>query len=146
MQITMIIREFHIDDQPAVIALWHDVNLIVPHNDPQKDIERKLKVNPELFLVGEKAGQIIATVMGGYEGRRGWVNMLCVSPSQRGNGYARILMLHLEKLLVAKGCPKINLQVRHSNEQAIDFYKSIGYSDDHVFSMAKKITLPNDNS
>ena len=118
----------------------------MPHNDPVADIKRKLKVNPELFLVGEKNGQIIATVMGGYEGRRGWANLLCVSPSRRGSGYARELMQHLENLLIAKGCPKLNLQVRISNEQAIEFYKSIGYSDDHVFSMAKILTLPNDSS
>ena len=142
----MIIREYQIDDEPAVITLWHETNLIVPQNDPGKDIARKLKVNRELFLVGEIDNQIVATIMGGYEGRRGWINLLCVSPSQRGNGYARELVQHLENLLINKGCPKINLQIRHSNENAIKFYKSIGYSDDHVFSMAKKLELPNDSS
>jgi predicted transcriptional regulator len=77
------IRVFEKQDEGEVIALWRACNLVVPWNDPKKDIQRKLKVNPELFIVGILDGNIIASVMGGYEGHRGWVNYLAVSPLHR---------------------------------------------------------------
>ncbi len=135
----MNIRPFKTSDQDAVIQLWVDCELVVPQNDPKKDIERKLKVNPELFLVGELDGEIISTCMAGYEGHRGWINYLAVSPDLQRNGYARAIMSRAEQLLAEVGCPKINLQVRSTNTKVIDFYKSIGFSDDHVMSLGKRL-------
>lgn len=74
----MKIRTYHPNDNDKVIQLWSECGLIVPHNNPIKDIERKMKVNPELFLIGELDGIIIATCMAGYEGHRGWINYLAV--------------------------------------------------------------------
>ncbi len=61
----MIIREFDVSDQDAVVDLWKECKLTVSWNDPHKDIQRKLKVDPDLLLVGELSGSIIASVMGG---------------------------------------------------------------------------------
>lgn len=135
----MIIRKFDISDQENVINLWIDCKLIAPQNDPHKDIERKLKTDPELFLIGEKSGQIIASVMAGYEGHRGWINYLAVSPDHRKQQYGRKMMDAAQELLLQKGCPKINLQIRKTNRQAIEFYQSLGFTDDHVISLGKKI-------
>ena len=135
----MNIRPFQISDQDAVIQLWIDCELVVPQNDPKKDIERKLRVNPELFLVGELDGKIISTCMAGYEGHRGWINYLAVSPDLQRNGYAKDIMSRAEQLLAEAGCPKINLQIRSTNTKVIDFYKSIGFSDDHVMSLGKRL-------
>jgi hypothetical protein len=82
----MTIRPFHADDERAVVALWRACDLVRPWNDPRKDIGRKLRVNPEWFLVGEVAEEtggkrIVATVMVGYEGHRGWINFLAVEPA-----------------------------------------------------------------
>ena len=74
----MKIRAFDELDQEAVIQLWHDCNLIVAWNDPVKDISRKLLVDRDLFLVGEFDGEIVGTVMGGYEGHRGCINYLAI--------------------------------------------------------------------
>ena len=82
----MIVRIFALTDKAAVISLWEACELLAPQNDPGKDIDRKLAVNPELFLVGEDQGEVIASVMGGYEGHRGWINYLAVSPNHRGKG------------------------------------------------------------
>lgn len=79
----MHIRPFIEQDRQAVIELWQDCGLVVPWNDPNKDIDRKLKVGADLFLVGEGDGRIIATLMGGYEGHRGWANYLAVYPVAR---------------------------------------------------------------
>ena len=76
----MDIRAYLESDEEAVIALWQDCGLVVAHNDPRRDIARKLEVGRDLFLVGVEAGEVVASVMGGYDGHRGWVNYLAVSP------------------------------------------------------------------
>jgi len=133
------VRAFELQDEQAVIALWRECNLIVPWNNPKKDIQRKLKVNPELFLVGIIDNKIMATIMGGYEGHRGWVNYLAVSPSHQRMGYGRKMMGLLEVKLRNMGCAKINLQIRENNTEVIAFYKTIGYSIDKVLSMGKRL-------
>ena len=135
----IIIRPYRSDDEAEVIALWFECDLVVPWNNPKCDIERKLKVNPELFLVGLVKGKLIATVMGGYEGHRGWINYLAVSPQFRNAGYGRQMMAVIEKKLKAIGCPKINLQVRETNIEVIRFYEAIGYTNDHVISLGKHL-------
>jgi len=135
----MKIRGYKSRDKDAVIQLWRDCGLIAPQNDPVKDIERKLKVNPEWFIVGELDGSIIASCMAGYEGHRGWINYLAVSPGHQRQGLAGQIMGYAEKLLREAGCPKINLQVRASNSTVIEFYKSIGFIMDDVVSMGKRL-------
>jgi ribosomal protein S18 acetylase RimI-like enzyme len=135
----MNIRAFSRTDADAVVALWQACGLVVSRNNPLADIERKLLVNPELFLVGECAGIIVASVMGGYEGHRGWINYLAVDPFEQGKGYGRLMMSEVEHRLRAVGCPKINLQVRASNEAVIRFYESLGYGNDNVVGLGKRL-------
>jgi ribosomal protein S18 acetylase RimI-like enzyme len=135
----MNIRRFQNSDQQAVISLWDECGLLVPWNDPAKDIQRKMKVDPDLFLLGELSGRIIATVMGGYDGHRGWINYLAVTPSHRGSGYGRELVDYIELRLQKMDCPKINLQVRESNIDTIAFYKALGYAEDKVISLGKRL-------
>ncbi len=135
----MNIRAFRAGDEDAVIALWQACGLTRPWNDPRKDIERKLRVQPELFLVGEVDGVVVASVMAGYEGHRGWLNYLAVHPDQQRRGCGRTLLAEAERLLGACGCPKINLQVRGNNDGATAFYRAIGYSVDDVVSMGKRL-------
>ena len=135
----MKIRAFDIADQAAVIELWQACALVVPWNDPVKDIARKLKVDADLFLVGESAGEIVATVMGGYEGHRGWINYLAVSPQHQRKGYGKEIMEFVEQRIQLKGCPKINLQIRGANTQATAFYQAIGYDIDNVIGLGKRL-------
>ena len=135
----MLLRAFALADEAAVIALWQRCDLTRPWNDPRKDIARKLKVDPELFLVGESSGAIVATAMAGYEGHRGWVNYLAVEPTAQKRGWGRQIMTEVERLLLARGCPKINLQIRTSNAVAIAFYRKLGYDLDEVISMGKRL-------
>ena len=108
-------------------------------NDPRKDIARKLAVQPELFLVGVVDGAVMASVMAGYEGHRGWVNYLAVAPAFRGRGFARSLTQHVEALLLRRGCPKLSVLVRHSNGEAVDFYRHLGYVQDESVSLGKRL-------
>ena len=133
------IRPYRPDDKKKVIQLWFDCGLVVPHNNPQRDIERKLKVNPEWFLLALLDDEIIGSCMAGYEGHRGWINYLAVSPRYRRQGIAAALMAEAERLLDAAGCPKINLQVRETNLEVIQFYESIGYKNDAVISLGKRL-------
>jgi ribosomal protein S18 acetylase RimI-like enzyme len=135
----MRIRAFESADEIAVIELWRRCGLVVPQNDPHKDIARKMRVNPELFLVGEIDGKIVAAVMAGYGGHRGAINYLAVDPSQRKKGLGQAMMAEAERLLRQLGCSKINLNVRTHNAGVIEFYKRIGFSADDVLCMGKRL-------
>ncbi|NLD53626.1 MAG: GNAT family acetyltransferase [Burkholderiaceae bacterium] len=135
----MRIRPFDVADEDAVIALWHACDLVRPWNDPRRDIERKLGTQRELFLVGELDDRLVASVMAGFDGHRGWVNYLAVAPEWRRSGFGRALMEHVESRLRERGCPKLNLQVRAANPDAVAFYRRLGYSPDEVVSMGKRL-------
>ena len=135
----LLIRPYQNKDEKDVIGLWHSCDLVVPWNNPKTDIDRKLKVNPDLFLVGLIGEQVIATVMGGYEGHRGWINYLAVAPKYQKQGFGAMMMQAIEKKLILLGCPKINLQVRVGNIASIKFYEQLGFSSDKVISMGKRL-------
>jgi ribosomal protein S18 acetylase RimI-like enzyme len=134
------IRPFASKDHAQVVALWHDVFPDdPPWNEPASMIRRKLTVQPELFLVGHVDGQIVATVMAGYDGVRGWIHHLAVHASYRREGIASLLMHAAEQGLEALGCPKVNLQVRATNSAVISFYRSLGYDVEERASLGKRI-------
>ena len=128
-------------DEAQVIDLWRRCDLVRPWNDPAKDIRRKLRVRPDLFLVAEIDRRVVGTVMIGYDGHRGWINYLAVDPDHQQQGIGRQLMAEAERLLRAEGCPKINLQVRKGNTAAIEFYRRIGFIKDEAISMGKRLEV-----
>ncbi len=135
----MNIREYTQTDESAVIQLWEACGLIRPWNDPQKDIARKLSFQPELFLVGEESGVVMASVMAGYDGHRGSVFYLAVAPEHQHMGCGKMLMEHVEALLESMGCPKLNIVVRSTNTQVLSFYYSLGYAQDEVVSLGRRL-------
>lgn len=125
-------------DEATVIALWRDVfAYTTPHNDPAASLRRKLAEQRELLFVARLDGAVVGTVMGGYDGHRGWVYSLAVRPDVRGRGIGTALMHHLEQALHARGCPKINLQILPSNAGTVDFYRKLGYVVEERVSMGK---------
>jgi len=138
----LTIRAYRPADEDALVALWEACELTRPQNNPRKDIARKLRVNPEWFLVAESgSGQIIGSVMAGYEGHRGWINYLAVAPDHRRGGYGRALMAAAEQQLRAAGCPKINLQVRSDNAGVIAFYERIGFRVESAVSLGRRLQI-----
>ena len=135
----MKVRVFETKDSEAVVELWEKCGLLRPWNDPHVDILRKQSVGAELFLVGYIESRLVACVMGGYDGHRGWMNYLAVDPDQRKSGLAREIVTALERRLIAVGCPKINLQVRTDNTAVLKFYERLGYSVDEVTSLGKRL-------
>jgi ribosomal protein S18 acetylase RimI-like enzyme len=134
------IRPYERADEAKVVALWARCGLTRPWNDPGKDIRRKLAEQPELFgVLPDEEGRVLGTVMAGYEGHRGWINYLAVDPAVQGQGLGRQLMDWAEARLRERGCPKINLQVRRGNEAVLAFYAALGYADDNVVSLGKRL-------
>jgi len=135
-----IIRSFDEKDQQGVSALWR---MVFPHapawNCPENDIQRKLAVQRELFLVAESGNQLVGSAMAGYDGHRGWVYYVAVSPKFRRQGIGSALMREVEKRLVQIGCPKLNLQVRVNNAEVVAFYKTLGYEVEERISMGKHL-------
>lgn len=136
-----MIRPFQPADEFAVVQLWESAGLTRSWNNPVKDIQRKLSVQREWFLVGLVDERIMASVMAGYDGHRGWINYLAIDPNYQRQGYGRVMMASAERLLLEAGCPKINLQIRQDNVAAIAFYQNIGFSEDAVISFGKRLIL-----
>ena len=133
------IRPFEDADTPSVIALWREVLAdSAPHNDPARTVRQKVREERDLFYVAVMGHSVVGTVMGGYDGHRGWVYALAVAPNYQRQGIASRLIAYLETRLVQRGCLKINLQVRSSNEQVIDFYEKLGYTVEDRISMGKR--------
>ena len=140
----LITRSFTESDRPGVIALWNEVfpdNS--PWNIPDEDIDRKLKIQKELFIVAEYEGEIIGSAMAGFDGHRGWVYYVAVLKKYRKHGVGEALMNHVERELTKIGCTKLNLQVRSTNTDVIEFYKKLGYDIEDRVSMAKRLNFEN---
>jgi ribosomal protein S18 acetylase RimI-like enzyme len=137
---TLQIRTYDESDERAVTTLWKEVfAYTTPHNDPARSIRRKISVQRELFFVAQVDGRVVGTVMGGYDGHRGWIYSLAVTPAARRRGIGTALMKHVERELAQRGCPKINLQLLAANAATVAFYKSLGYAVEERINMGKII-------
>jgi ribosomal protein S18 acetylase RimI-like enzyme len=136
---TIQIRPFSTAYTEQVVGLWHGAGLTRPWNDPYRDIERKLEVQPELFLVAHDGDVVVGTVMAGYDGHRGWLYYLASAPERRGEGIARALVADAESRLVAMGCPKVQLMVRPENDLARGFYGALGYEPFDTWATGKRL-------
>jgi ribosomal protein S18 acetylase RimI-like enzyme len=136
----LAVRSFEDGDEGAVIQLWDVCFPGDPSwNRPEDVIQRKCAVQRELFLVGDCDGRVVCTAMAGYDGFRGWVYHVATHPEFRRRGFGRIMMLAVEEGLRAIGCPKLNLQVRASNDEVVAFYNSLGYATEERLSFGKRL-------
>jgi ribosomal protein S18 acetylase RimI-like enzyme len=132
------IRPFQAGDRAEVIALWAEVFADdPPANAPARMIDIKLRVQPELFLVGLVDGALVATVLAGFDGVRGWIHRLAVQPRCRRQAIGTQMMRAAEAGLHGLGCPKINLQVRSTNAAVVAFYESLGYATEDRISLGR---------
>jgi len=137
------IRPYLEKDQRGVATLWREVfpdNS--PWNVPEEDIARKLNLQREHFLVAETEGQIVGTAMAGFDGHRGWIYYVAVREKYRKKGIGKALMERVEKDLIKIGCTKLNLQVRSSNKEVVEFYIKLGYDIEDRVSMGKLLARP----
>ena len=136
---SLLIRPFKEGDEEALVSLWNMCKLTVPWNNPYKDIARKLKVQAEFFLVGYFEDKLIASIMAGYDGHRGWINYFAVHPDFQARGYGKQLMDNVENGLRELGCPKINLQIREGNDKVFSYYQKLGFVEEKRINMGKRL-------
>jgi ribosomal protein S18 acetylase RimI-like enzyme len=134
------IRPFRPIDRPALEQLWARVFADDPAwNAPALLIENKLKVQPELLLVGVLDEVLVGAVMAGFDGVRGWIYHLAVAPEARRRGIATLLVRAAESGLRKLGCAKVNLQVRATNTDVVAFYRTLGYALEERVSMGRRL-------
>jgi ribosomal protein S18 acetylase RimI-like enzyme len=138
------IRCFDASDTDAVVALWQHAfpeyrDVTRPQRNPHLSITNKLATQPELFFVAVLGERVVGTVMGGYDGHRGWLYSLAVDESVRRHGIGTRLVAHVESALTDRGCPKLNLQVLSAKADVRAFYEALGYRADAVISLGKRL-------
>lgn len=123
----LVIAPISDDDISAVVALWQDCGLTRPWNDPAADIAQARRGDNSEVLIGRAGGAIVATVMVGHEGHRGWVYYVAVDPAQRQQGFGRAIMDAAEHWLRQRDILKMQLLVRPENTKVQAFYETLGY-------------------
>ncbi|HMK07504.1 MAG TPA: GNAT family acetyltransferase [Anaerolineales bacterium] len=135
------IRSFGWDDLPAVLELWRSAGegVHLGPSDTPGELRRKWQHDPELFLVAEDDGALVGAVLAGYDGRRGLVYHLAVSPGRRRQGIGRALMAEIERRLASQGCLKSYLLATPQNQEAVDFYRRLGWQVMDMVLMGKEL-------
>ncbi|WP_430416019.1 GNAT family acetyltransferase [Parasphingorhabdus sp.] len=128
-------------DRSEVIALWESCNLTRPWNDPVADYCLALANHTSAILLARAADRIVASVLTGFDGHRGWVYYLAVAPASQKQGLGRKMMEAAELWLRERDAPKIQLMVRGDNDQAIGFYKALGYELQPVVTIGKRLDM-----
>lgn len=139
MQVAVLTYE-DVRDRAEVVGLWQLVFAgDPPWNDPTKMLDQRGARDRELFLVARVEQSLVATVVGGYDGVRGWMYHVATHPNFRRLGIARLLIQELEMRLARLGCVKLNLQVRQGNDAVVAFYERLGYVTEPRVSLGKKL-------
>ena len=131
------IRSFVIEDTDAVLEVWSLAGITTPQRNPRADIQKKLRHSPESFFVGTFEGKVVATVMVGYDGHRGWIYKLAVKPDLQRKGIGRQMMEHAESWFRQQGCLRVRLEVEEARADVARFYEKLGYEVRPLISMAK---------
>jgi ribosomal protein S18 acetylase RimI-like enzyme len=133
----LVIRQATLADSTALTDLWRQAGLSFVAGHVAGELASVLACHPGLVLVAEDQHGLAASVLGAYDGRRGWVNRLATRPDRRGEGLASCLLATVEERLAALGCRKINLLIEPDNGQAVPFYQRMGYTRDDLIFMEK---------
>jgi ribosomal protein S18 acetylase RimI-like enzyme len=139
MRDDVIIGDADDGDIEAVVRLWERCDLTRPWNDPQADLAHARSTPASAVLVARAEGELIASVMVGYDGHRGWVYYLAVAPEARRRGMGRRMMQAAEAWLREREAPKIQLMVRATNAAVIGFYERLGLERQDVVTLGKRL-------
>lgn len=124
------------------VGLWRQTGLTRPWNDPSADLVRALAGATSTVLAAVDGDRLVATAMVGHDGHRGWVYYLAVATTEQGRGLGRQMMRACEQWAIAHGVPKLQLMVRKGNEAVVGFYAHLGYRDDEVTVLARRLDKP----
>ncbi|MFX1314075.1 MAG: GNAT family N-acetyltransferase [Promethearchaeota archaeon] len=123
----MKIKKFTMDLYEDIIRLWKKAGINVSSSDTREELNRMLQRNPNLFLIGEFRNKIISVVMGGFDGRRGYVHHLAIDPDYQKKGYGKMIMDELIERFRKKGVHKIHLFIQKNNQEVVSFYQHLGW-------------------
>jgi ribosomal-protein-alanine N-acetyltransferase len=124
-----VVRVFTINDYDQVAKLWRAAGLGPRPSDTRDEVAKKLWRDPDLFLVACLGARIVGSVIGAWDGRRGFVYRMAVHPEYHRRGIGSALIRELEKQLRDKGALSINIILNADNAAAHAFYRSLGYAD-----------------
>lgn len=123
----MKIEKFTIDEYEEIVEFWKKAGINVGSSDTREEIERMLQRNPDLFLIGKLDDKIISVVMGGFDGRRGYVHHLAVDPHYQKQSYGKMIMDELIKRFRKKRAHKVHLFIEKYNREVVSFYQNLGW-------------------
>ena len=125
-------------DIGTMLDFWRATpGLGVGRGDDEESLRAFFQRNPSTCLIIRENGRLIGTVLGGFDGRRGYIYHLAVHPDNRGRGYGKALLSFVLCELKSLGARKIHLFAFGNNQQALAFYRSQGWEerrDIQVFS------------
>ena len=137
---TLAVREYRESDRPAVWALWEASGVMVEHAARDLDFCRTSADNT--LFVGLQDRRVVATIMAGLDGHRGWFHYVAVDPASHGAGLGRRMVAHAEQWLAARGAVKVELMIRETNQAVLRFYESLGYGLEPRVVMTREIKEP----
>ncbi len=123
----MKIEKFTIELYEEIVMLWRKAGVSVGSSDTREELERLLQRNPNLFLIGKLDKKIIGVVIGGFDGRRGYVHHLAVDPDYQKKGYGKMIMDELIEKFRKIGVHKIHLFIEKYNKNVVEFYQNLGW-------------------
>ena len=126
-------------DRDTTIALWEAAGLTRPWNDPGTDFDNALANPTSDVLLAREGGDLLGSVMVGFDGHRGWVYYLAAAPTHRKRGIGRALMNAAEDWLRQLGCSRIRLMVRDDNPAAREFYEAVGFDVQGVITLGRTL-------
>ncbi len=129
------IRVYRESDRAELLRLWEKCGLGAWNPDLGETIDLKVAHSPEGLFVGIVESRLVASILTGYDGLRGWLYRLAVSPDCRRLGNGRRMVLHAEEWLRQQGCVKVKLQVEDVGQEAVSFYERLGYKVQPLVSM-----------
>lgn len=138
----MEIRRYETSDFDGVKSLWDEAfPNDPPWNRAEAAIPAKLAFQPELFFVAVEGGRVVGSAMAGYDGHRGWLYSVAVRSDAKRAGIGRALIRHAEEALQMLGCAKVNLQVRATNAEVVQFYERLGYAPEDRISLGRRLSV-----
>lgn len=114
-------------DFKHVREIWKKAGIDLTASDTEQELSRMIERNPNYCFVGQENNSIIAAVLGGFDGRRGWVHHLAIDPKYQKKGYGKQLLDVLISAFEKDNIIKIKLEVVESNKEVIEFYVHEGW-------------------
>ncbi len=128
-----IIRECRQEDVSDVLRLWATAGASNTPTDNPGDVERAVSEPALEFLIAEVDGEVVGTIMGGFDGWRGAISRLAVAESHRRQGIGRALLDEVMARFARNGVKVVGALVEKDHPWAMAYWGSVGFELDERF-------------